>query len=68
MEKVQKIMKSLYHEGLIDDTFSYDYTQEQGFGFAMIGGDTNNPDTLSRSFEKHVIDQQNKETFLLRRA
>ena len=28
----------LYSSGLIDETFSYDYSQEQGFGFAMIGG------------------------------
>ncbi|WHY79375.1 pitrilysin family protein [Neobacillus sp. WH10] len=37
----------LYSEGLIDETFSYDYTQEQGFGFAMVGGDTGEPDKLS---------------------
>ncbi|WP_226665593.1 EF-P 5-aminopentanol modification-associated protein YfmH [Metabacillus litoralis] len=37
----------LYREGLIDDTFSYDYTEENGFGFAMIGGDTSNPDLLA---------------------
>ena len=32
--------QKLYSEGLIDDSFSYDYSQEKGFGFAMIGGDT----------------------------
>ena len=47
LEKVRKIMKSFIMKGLIDDTFSYDYTQEQGFGFAMVGGDTNEPDKLS---------------------
>ncbi|HAQ08828.1 MAG TPA: peptidase M16 [Bacillus bacterium] len=41
----------LYGEGLIDDTFSYDYTQEKGFGFAMVGGDTNNPDLLAEKLE-----------------
>ena len=41
----------LYGEGLIDDTFSYDYTQEQGFGFAMVGGDTNDPDLLAQKLE-----------------
>ena len=40
MGKVQKIIIKLYSEGLIDDSFSYDYSQEKGFGFAMIGGDT----------------------------
>lgn len=41
----------LYGEGLIDDTFSYDYTQEQGFGFAMVGGDTNEPDKLAEKLQ-----------------
>jgi len=39
--------QKLYDEGLIDETFSYDYTQESGFGFAMVGGDTSNPDVLA---------------------
>ena len=41
-------------KGLIDDTFSFDYSQEKGFGFAMIGGDTNEPDTISGYSEKNV--------------
>lgn len=38
---------NLYREGLIDETFSYDYTEEKGFGFAIIGGDTEKPDELA---------------------
>lgn len=45
----------LYKNGLIDETFSYDYTQEQGFGFAMIGGDTREPDQLSQSIEEMLM-------------
>lgn len=41
----------LYGSGLIDDTFSYDYSQEYGFGFAMVGGDTNEPDLLAEKLE-----------------
>ncbi|GER65689.1 putative zinc protease YmfH [Weizmannia acidilactici] len=37
----------LYNDGLIDTSFSFDYSQEQGFGFAMAGGDTENPDLLA---------------------
>ncbi|ENQ3078554.1 EF-P 5-aminopentanol modification-associated protein YfmH [Bacillus sp. WLY-B-L8] len=40
--------ETLYNEGLIDDTFSYDYTEESSFGFAMIGGDTKHPDELAK--------------------
>ncbi|MCY8824186.1 EF-P 5-aminopentanol modification-associated protein YfmH [Bacillus atrophaeus] len=38
---------SLYEKGYIDETFSFDYTAEHGFGFASIGGDTKEPDKLS---------------------
>ncbi|WP_018660180.1 EF-P 5-aminopentanol modification-associated protein YfmH [Heyndrickxia acidiproducens] len=37
----------LYNEGLIDPSFSFDYSQENGFGFAMAGGDTEHPDQLA---------------------
>jgi predicted Zn-dependent peptidase len=46
---------NLYSEGLIDETFAYDYTQEQGFGFAMIGGDTRDPDQLAEKIEKILL-------------
>lgn len=39
--------EKLYNDGLIDDSFSYDYTEEYGFGFSMIGGDTEDPVQLS---------------------
>ncbi|MGG5738433.1 MULTISPECIES: EF-P 5-aminopentanol modification-associated protein YfmH [Bacillus cereus group] len=38
--------EALYNEALIDDSFSYDYTEENNFGFAMVGGDTKQPDEL----------------------
>ncbi|HLO12389.1 MAG TPA: pitrilysin family protein [Pseudoneobacillus sp.] len=43
--------QKLYSEGLIDETFSYDFTSEQGFGFAMLGGDTAEPDRLAETLE-----------------
>lgn len=46
----------LYDAGLIDETFSFDYTQEQGFGFAMIGGDTKEPDHLAEKLQKILLD------------
>ncbi|MDQ0230467.1 EF-P 5-aminopentanol modification-associated protein YfmH [Metabacillus malikii] len=45
----------LYSQGLIDDTFSYDYTEESGFGFAMIGGDTDNPDELATQIQEILL-------------
>jgi predicted Zn-dependent peptidase len=39
--------QTLYEEGLIDDSFSFDYTAENGFGFSVIGGDTSEPEKLA---------------------
>jgi len=53
----------LYNDGLIDETFSFDYTQEQGFGFAMIGGDTGEPDKLAETLKKMLLDAKNQTVF-----
>ncbi|MBU8877900.1 insulinase family protein [Bacillus sp. FJAT-29790] len=51
---------SLYNDGLIDDTFSYDYTQETGFGFAMLGGDTSDPDRLAETLQGMLLKAKEK--------
>jgi predicted Zn-dependent peptidase len=53
----------LYNDGLIDETFSFDYTQEQGFGFAMIGGDTGEPDKLAETLEKMLLKAKSQSIF-----
>jgi predicted Zn-dependent peptidase len=53
----------LYNDGLIDETFSYDYTQEQGFGFAMVGGDTEDPDKLADELKNMLFQAKNGTTF-----
>jgi predicted Zn-dependent peptidase len=53
----------LYSEGLIDDTFSYDYTQELGFGFAMVGGDTDQPDKLAETLKEMLGEAKNGKMF-----
>jgi predicted Zn-dependent peptidase len=45
----------LYNEGLIDETFHYDYTQENGFGFVTVGGDTEKPDELSDKLKELLL-------------
>jgi predicted Zn-dependent peptidase len=50
--------ETLYSNGLIDESFSFDYTQEKGFGFAMIGGDTNNPDQLAEEIKRMLIEEK----------
>ncbi|SFE37861.1 EF-P 5-aminopentanol modification-associated protein YfmH [Alteribacillus iranensis] len=40
--------ESLYADGLIDDSFSTDFSVDRSFSFAVIGGDTSNPDELEK--------------------
>ncbi|HHW38941.1 MAG TPA: insulinase family protein [Bacillales bacterium] len=47
--------EKLYNDGLIDDSFSFDYTEEYGFGFAMIGGDTENPEQLAGRLKETML-------------
>ncbi|WP_147532335.1 EF-P 5-aminopentanol modification-associated protein YfmH [Bacillus marasmi] len=53
----------LYSAGLIDDTFSFDYTLEKGFGFAMAGGDTNDPDKLAATLKQMFFEVKDSHTF-----
>ncbi|MDX8365132.1 EF-P 5-aminopentanol modification-associated protein YfmH [Cytobacillus sp. IB215665] len=53
--------ENLYQEGLIDDTFAYDYTEESSFGFAMVGGDTNDPDELTKRLREIMLDLKEQE-------
>lgn len=43
--------EKLYTKGLIDHSFFYDYTQEYGFGFGMVGSDTDEPDLLEEELK-----------------
>ncbi|BCB03421.1 EF-P 5-aminopentanol modification-associated protein YfmH [Bacillus sp. KH172YL63] len=45
----------LYNDGLIDETFHYDYTQENGFGFLTAGGDTDRPDELADRIQSLLL-------------
>lgn len=38
--------QDLINEDLIDDSFSFDYSEEQEFGFSAIGGNTKDPEAL----------------------
>ncbi|KAA9025812.1 EF-P 5-aminopentanol modification-associated protein YfmH [Niallia endozanthoxylica] len=53
----------LYSAGLIDDSFSFDYSQEKGFGFAMVGGDTNDPDRLAENLENMLLSAKQGNVF-----
>lgn len=43
-----------YADGLIDESYGYSFSQEQGFGFAMIASDTENPDALAAKIRETI--------------
>lgn len=60
--------EALYDEGIIDESFSFDYTEDDHFGFSMIGGDTKDPDqlvqrlhTMIAEFKKQPLDESRLE-------
>ncbi|PID25629.1 EF-P 5-aminopentanol modification-associated protein YfmH [Sporosarcina sp. P7] len=41
-------------EGLVDESYSYEFTMEEGYGFAMVGSDTDEPERLEKLI-RHTI-------------
>ncbi len=46
--------EELYNLGLIDESFSVDYTGDLGFGFATVGGDTDEPERLADLLNERI--------------
>lgn len=45
----------LYDSGLIDDSFSYDFTMERSFHFLDVGSDTKNPEKFAQIIKELLI-------------
>jgi len=43
MGKSSKLYNNLYGEGLINNTFDFDYTIEENYAFSIFGGETSDP-------------------------
>ncbi|WP_342545989.1 pitrilysin family protein [Lysinibacillus sp. FSL K6-4013] len=53
----------VYEEGLIDETYAFDFTLENGFGFAMIGSDSAEPDKLSKTIMDELAKYEGNSQF-----
>lgn len=62
--------QDVYEKGLIDESYSADFSMEHGYGFTMIGSDTTNAEELTRkikqSIKEHADEWQFKEDDLKR--
>ncbi|MDN5707816.1 MAG: insulinase family protein [Planococcus sp. (in: firmicutes)] len=43
-----------YENGWIDESYSFDYSLESGFGYALIGTDTNHPEKFAGEVKKAI--------------
>lgn len=46
---------TLYDQGLIDDSFSFEYVSEGRYDFVTVGGDTSDPDKLSARLKEILL-------------
>lgn len=46
---------SMYNDGLIDDSFGYEFNLDRGFYFADMGGDTDNPKELASHLKELLL-------------
>ncbi|WP_010301344.1 EF-P 5-aminopentanol modification-associated protein YfmH [Kurthia senegalensis] len=48
--------EEVYQKGWIDESYSYDFSLEEGFGFAMVGSDTAHPVELQEGVKRVMND------------
>lgn len=46
---------NLYNEGLLDDSFGYEFNLDRGFHFADFGGDSDQPEQLAERIEEILL-------------
>ena len=49
-----------YKEGILNDSFSFDFTQEENYGFGLIGGVSKSYETLSEKIKTLLLETKNK--------
>ena len=50
---------SAYKDGLIDESYSYSFMLENGFGFSMISSDSENPEDLEKAIRAKLTRSNN---------
>ncbi len=61
--RTSAFFQDVYEKGLIDESYSADFSMEEGYGFAMIGSDTANVDELSQSIKETINKSATNWTF-----
>ncbi|WP_431029532.1 EF-P 5-aminopentanol modification-associated protein YfmH [Lysinibacillus sp. LZ02] len=53
----------IYEQGIIDESYAYDFSLEKGFGFALIGSDTNNAEKLIQAIKNRLKEAEDRSLF-----
>ena len=53
----------VYEDGLIDESYGYDFTLEKGFGFALIGSDSEQPEQLVNLIKEKLAQAESEKLF-----
>lgn len=52
--RASEFYTNIYEEGLIDESYGYDFSLEYGYGFSMIGSDSNKPAELAQKIKEQL--------------
>ncbi|WP_391208758.1 EF-P 5-aminopentanol modification-associated protein YfmH [Psychrobacillus sp. L4] len=61
--RASSFYQDVYEKGLIDESYSADYSMEHGYGFTMIGSDSINPEMLIHAVKQTIIDNSKEWKF-----
>lgn len=61
--KASNFYTEVYEKGLIDETYAYDFSLEKGYGFALIGSDSTEPDELVQRIKDQLEKAQTGQLF-----
>lgn len=54
---------NLYDNGLIDESYAFDFTLEKGYGFSLIGSDTPKPDEFVQAIKGRLAEAEDGSVF-----
>lgn len=55
--------QDVYDKGLVDESYSADYSMENGYGFTMIGSDTSNAEELTQTIRQSILNHASEWVF-----
>ncbi|WP_274309513.1 EF-P 5-aminopentanol modification-associated protein YfmH [Solibacillus daqui] len=61
--RASQFYTDIYENDLIDESYGYDFSLEQGYGFALIGSDTEQPDKLIEVIKEKLAQAENANVF-----